>query len=121
MKSPMRQAAANYVAERYLWNSGNFLFHAATMLDEIEERFEPAIAETAKAPMLMQGQAHRLEARRKAFAAKAFPSLRALGCSDGTAEVTLGSDVHCVHENESFTFRSAAFTGSRIPARSRSS
>jgi mannose-1-phosphate guanylyltransferase/mannose-6-phosphate isomerase len=36
------------VAERYLWNSGNFLFHAGTMLAEIE-RFEPGIAEAAKA------------------------------------------------------------------------
>jgi hypothetical protein len=31
-----------------LWNSGDFLFHAATMLGEIE-RFEPAMAEAAKA------------------------------------------------------------------------
>ena len=36
------------MAKRYLWNSGNFLFHAATMLGEIE-RFEPGIAEAAKA------------------------------------------------------------------------
>jgi mannose-1-phosphate guanylyltransferase/mannose-6-phosphate isomerase len=36
------------VADRYLWNSGNFLFHAATMLGEIE-RFEPVMAEAAKA------------------------------------------------------------------------
>jgi mannose-1-phosphate guanylyltransferase / mannose-6-phosphate isomerase len=41
-------SAANYVGDHYLWNSGNFLFHAATMLGEIE-RFEPAIAEAAKA------------------------------------------------------------------------
>ena len=34
--------------ERYLWNSGNFLFHADIMLGEIE-RFEPAMAEAAKA------------------------------------------------------------------------
>jgi len=41
-------SARTDVAERYLWNSGNFLFHAATMLGEIE-RFEPAMAEAAKA------------------------------------------------------------------------
>src|SRR5262249_61873035 len=40
--------AVSYVADRYLWNSGNFLFHAGAMLGEIE-RFEPAMAEAAKA------------------------------------------------------------------------
>ena len=37
-----------YVAENYLWNSGNFMFRADVMLDEIE-RFEPAMAEAAQA------------------------------------------------------------------------
>jgi hypothetical protein len=36
-----------YVAAGYLWNSGNFLFHAATMLKEIE-RYEPLMAEAAR-------------------------------------------------------------------------
>ncbi len=48
VEKPDAATAANYVADRYLWNSGNFLFHAATMLGEIE-RFEPAMAEAAKA------------------------------------------------------------------------
>ena len=48
VEKPDAATAANYVADRYLWNSGNFLFHAATMLSEIE-RFEPAMAEAAKA------------------------------------------------------------------------
>src|SRR5204863_400731 len=48
VEKPDAATAANYVAERYLWNSGNFLFHAATMLGEIE-RFEPVMAEAAKA------------------------------------------------------------------------
>src|SRR6516162_9750071 len=48
VEKPDAATAANYVAEQYLWNSGNFLFHAATMLGEIE-RFEPAMAEAAKA------------------------------------------------------------------------
>jgi mannose-1-phosphate guanylyltransferase / mannose-6-phosphate isomerase len=48
VEKPDAVTAANYVADRYLWNSGNFLFHAATMLSEIE-RFEPAMAEAAKA------------------------------------------------------------------------
>ena len=48
VEKPDAATAANYLADRYLWNSGNFLFHAATMLSEIE-RFEPAMAEAAKA------------------------------------------------------------------------
>src|SRR5262245_56326106 len=48
VEKPDAATAANYVAERYLWNSGNFLFRAATMLGEIE-RFEPAMAKAAKA------------------------------------------------------------------------
>ena len=48
VEKPDAATAATYVAERYLWNSGNFLFHAATMLAEIE-RFEPAMAEAATA------------------------------------------------------------------------
>src|SRR5207244_10513445 len=48
VEKPDAATAANYVAERYLWNSGNFLFHAATMLGEIEQ-FEPAMAEATKA------------------------------------------------------------------------
>src|SRR5215813_8195103 len=36
VEKPDAATAANYVAERYLWNSGNLLFHAATMLGEIE-------------------------------------------------------------------------------------
>jgi mannose-1-phosphate guanylyltransferase / mannose-6-phosphate isomerase len=48
VEKPDAEIAATYVAERYLWNSGNFVFHAATMLGEIE-RFEPSIAEAAKA------------------------------------------------------------------------
>jgi mannose-1-phosphate guanylyltransferase / mannose-6-phosphate isomerase len=48
VEKPDVATAANYVAERYLWNSGNFLFHATTMLGEIE-RFEPTMAEAAKA------------------------------------------------------------------------
>ena len=48
VEKPDAATAAGYVADRYLWNSGNFLFHAGTMLDEIE-RFEPEMAEAAKA------------------------------------------------------------------------
>jgi mannose-1-phosphate guanylyltransferase/mannose-6-phosphate isomerase len=48
VEKPDSATAATYVADGYLWNSGNFLFHAATMLAEIE-RFEPEMAEAAKA------------------------------------------------------------------------
>jgi mannose-1-phosphate guanylyltransferase / mannose-6-phosphate isomerase len=48
VEKPDAATAAGYVADRYLWNSGNFLFHAATMLSEIK-RFEPAMAEATAA------------------------------------------------------------------------
>ena len=48
VEKPDATTAAAYVADRYLWNSGNFLFHAATMLGEIE-RLEPDMAAAAKA------------------------------------------------------------------------
>jgi mannose-1-phosphate guanylyltransferase/mannose-6-phosphate isomerase len=48
VEKPDEKTAADYVAQHYLWNSGNFLFPAATMLGEIE-RFEPEMAKAAKA------------------------------------------------------------------------
>jgi len=48
VEKPDAATAARYVADRYLWNSGNFMFRADVMLDEIA-RFEPAIAEAARA------------------------------------------------------------------------
>src|SRR5262249_57675928 len=48
VEKPDAATAATYVADRYLWNSGNFLFRATTMLSEIE-RLEPVMAEAAKA------------------------------------------------------------------------
>jgi len=47
VEKPNAAEAGRYVAEKYLWNSGNFLFQARVMLHEIE-RFEPAMAEAAK-------------------------------------------------------------------------
>src|SRR5262245_17520769 len=35
VEKPDLQTAAKFVANRYLWNSGNFLFRAATMWEEI--------------------------------------------------------------------------------------
>ena len=49
-RSRTRRAAERYVARRlHLWNSGNFLFCAATFLDELE-RLAPEIAAAARAP-----------------------------------------------------------------------
>jgi mannose-1-phosphate guanylyltransferase / mannose-6-phosphate isomerase len=48
VEKPDAATAGRYIAEGYLWNSGNFLFHADVMLDEIA-RFEPDIAAAAKA------------------------------------------------------------------------
>lgn len=46
VEKPDEATAAGYVAEGYLWNSGNFIFRADVMLGEIKH-FEPAIAEAA--------------------------------------------------------------------------
>ncbi len=47
VEKPDAETATGYVAERYLWNSGNFAFRADIMLDEIA-RYEPEIAAAAK-------------------------------------------------------------------------
>jgi mannose-1-phosphate guanylyltransferase / mannose-6-phosphate isomerase len=47
VEKPDAGTAAKYMAEGYLWNSGNFLFRAMTMVGEIE-RLEPAMAEAVK-------------------------------------------------------------------------
>src|SRR5437763_3760830 len=47
VEKPDAATAARYVADNYLWNSGNFMFRADVMLDEIA-RFEPAMAEAAR-------------------------------------------------------------------------
>ena len=48
VEKPDATTAARYVAEGYLWNSGNFLFRADVLLGELA-RFEPAMAEAAEA------------------------------------------------------------------------
>jgi mannose-1-phosphate guanylyltransferase/mannose-6-phosphate isomerase len=48
VEKPDAETAARYIAEDCLWNSGNFLFRADVMLDEIS-RHEPAMAEAAHA------------------------------------------------------------------------
>ena len=47
VEKPDAETAGIYIAEKYLWNSGNFAFRAEIMLNEIE-RFEPEIAAAAK-------------------------------------------------------------------------
>ena len=48
VEKPDAVTAAGYVADNYLWNSGNFLFRADVMREEIA-RFEPTMAETTEA------------------------------------------------------------------------
>jgi mannose-1-phosphate guanylyltransferase/mannose-6-phosphate isomerase len=47
VEKPDAATAATYVADKYFWNSGNFLFRARVMLGEIE-RFEPVMANAAR-------------------------------------------------------------------------
>ena len=46
VEKPDEARARSFVAEGYLWNSGNFVFRADVMLEELQ-RFEPEIAEAA--------------------------------------------------------------------------
>ena len=55
VEKPDAATAARYVADKYLWNSGNFMFRADVMLGEIA-RFEPAMAEAARAAVAQMTQ-----------------------------------------------------------------
>lgn len=48
VEKPKRDVAETYVAEGYLWNSGNFLFSAKTMRDELS-RHAPDVLSAAEA------------------------------------------------------------------------
>jgi mannose-1-phosphate guanylyltransferase / mannose-6-phosphate isomerase len=48
VEKPDAPTAQRYVAEGYLWNSGNFLFRADVLLDELA-RYAPAVAQAAGA------------------------------------------------------------------------
>ncbi|MFY8209484.1 MAG: mannose-1-phosphate guanylyltransferase [Caulobacter sp.] len=48
VEKPDQATAERYLLEGYLWNSGNFAFKAATLLDEFAV-FEPTVAAAAKA------------------------------------------------------------------------
>ena len=50
----MRKTAEGYVAEGYLWNSGNFMFRAGLLLDEFRD-FEPASAAAVAASVAAAG------------------------------------------------------------------
>ena len=47
VEKPNAETAARYVAEGYLWNSGNFLFRADVLMAELS-RFEPSMAEAVE-------------------------------------------------------------------------
>jgi mannose-1-phosphate guanylyltransferase / mannose-6-phosphate isomerase len=48
VEKPDEATAARYLAEGYLWNSGNFLFRADVLLDELA-RYAPEVAQAAGA------------------------------------------------------------------------
>jgi mannose-1-phosphate guanylyltransferase/mannose-6-phosphate isomerase len=48
VEKPNAETAARYVAEGYLWNSGNFLFRADVLLAELA-KYEPSMASAAEA------------------------------------------------------------------------
>jgi mannose-1-phosphate guanylyltransferase/mannose-6-phosphate isomerase len=48
VEKPDVHTAAKYVTEGYLWNSGNFLFRADVLIDELA-RYEPAMAAAVRA------------------------------------------------------------------------
>ena len=50
VEKPDRETAERYVADGYLWNSGNFFFRADVMLEELRA-FEPEMAEAAAAAL----------------------------------------------------------------------
>ena len=58
VEKPDAETAGSYVAEKYLWNSGNFAFRADVMLEEIA-RYEPDIADAAK--LAVEGMARDLD------------------------------------------------------------
>ncbi|MEA2908882.1 MAG: mannose-phosphate guanylyltransferase / mannose-6-phosphate isomerase [Bradyrhizobium sp.] len=54
VEKPNPETAASYVAEGYLWNSGNFLFRADVLLAELS-RFEPDIVTAVEAAVANAG------------------------------------------------------------------
>ncbi len=48
VEKPDRPTAERYVAEGYLWNSGNFAFKASVLLGELDQ-FEPSVSAAARA------------------------------------------------------------------------
>jgi mannose-1-phosphate guanylyltransferase/mannose-6-phosphate isomerase len=48
VEKPDAATAARYIAEGYLWNSGNFLFRADVLIDELT-RFQPELMEAVEA------------------------------------------------------------------------
>jgi mannose-1-phosphate guanylyltransferase / mannose-6-phosphate isomerase len=54
VEKPERAVAERYVAEGYLWNSGNFFFRADVMLGELRT-FEPEIADAAEQAIARAG------------------------------------------------------------------
>ena len=70
VEKPDAETAARYVADGYVWNSGNFVFRAAFLLEEYR-RFEPESAAAVEAAIEGAGADHRLRhARARGFRAR---------------------------------------------------
>ena len=67
VEKPDAATAARYVADGYLWNSGNFLFRADVLLAELE-RFEPAMVAGGRRRGRWDGRRPWLSAARSAQA-----------------------------------------------------
>jgi mannose-1-phosphate guanylyltransferase/mannose-6-phosphate isomerase len=55
VEKPDASKATTYVADGYLWNSGNFMFRAGTLLDEYAQ-FDPQTVETVTAAVTTAGR-----------------------------------------------------------------
>ena len=54
VEKPDRATAARYMADGYLWNSGNFIVKASLLLEELT-RFQPEVAQAARAAVDVPG------------------------------------------------------------------
>lgn len=56
-EKPDRESAQEYIRDGYLWNSGNFIVSAATLVAELQER-APAVADAASRALSDMSQGH---------------------------------------------------------------
>jgi mannose-1-phosphate guanylyltransferase len=96
VEKPDAATAARYLAENYLWNSGNFTFRADVMLDEIAFRArDGGRGARYQVKRIMVTPGARLSLQKHFHRAEHWVVVT------GTAEVTVGDKVYTKHENES--------------------